>query len=106
MSNKIIILWTIIIFLLLSSIFLVGKYYLENKDYILLRQEFKRNVKTYIKENDLYPEVNEEVTINSKTLIENDLIKELKYDNKECEAKAKVSKKFIFYLYDVEFKCK
>lgn len=105
MSNKIIVFWATIIFLLLSSIFLFGKYYLKNKEYILLRQEFKENVKNYIKENDLYPKYDKAVIINKEILIKNEIIKEIKYNGKECDAEAKVSKKFIFYLYNIKLDC-
>lgn len=105
MSNKIIIFWTIIIFILLSFILSFGKYYLENEEYILLQQEFKASVKKYIKENELYPKNDEVITVNKNILVEKKYIKELKYKNKECDADAKVSKKLIFYTYNIKLDC-
>lgn len=106
MSNKIIVVWTITIFLLLASIFIYGKYYLKNEGYILLKQEFKANVKKYLKEKDLYPEKNKSVVVSKDVLVEEEVIEELKYKDKECDAEAKVTKKLVFYTYDIKLDCK
>ncbi len=104
MSNKIIIIWVLFIIFLLSIIYLSGNYYLENEDYINLKQEYKSDVKSYLDENNLYPEY--KITIDSDTLINEGFIDELIIKAKKCRAEAVVTKIIFFYVYDIRLTCK
>lgn len=101
MSNKVIVLWGFIIVFLVCSIYFIGLKYEGEMKYINLKKEIKESVKDYIDDNDVtFP-----FTITSETLESEGYIGELKLDEKICAADVNVSKKFLFYSYDIKFTC-
>lgn len=101
MSNKLLIIWSILITLLLSLILILGYNYKKQEDYILLKNNIKESVKTYIKKE----KINLPTNITTEELITKGYIKELKLKEKECNATIYVDKKYIFYKYDINIEC-
>lgn len=104
MSNKILIIWTFLVVFILSTIYILGSYYLKNEEFIILKKEYKSEVKSYLKVNNFYPD--NKMVVESKELINNGFIEEIKLKEKKCNAQAIVTKIFLFYFYDIDLKCK
>ncbi len=102
MNKKVIVLWGVIVFILVIAIYIIGITKKEEIKYITLKNEVKTSVKEYIKDNNIkkYP-----LTITTEELEEKDYIGELKLENKICAADVTVTKKFIFYKYNIKFTC-
>lgn len=101
MSNKIIVLWGSLIIILLTMICYIAVTKKEEIKFINLKQDLKEDVKEYIKDNDI--ELPFEIT--SEELEEQGYIKPIVLGNKLCAADIKVTKKFIFKKYDIDFTC-
>lgn len=101
MSNKIIILWGSIIILLITILFIIGINYEKEIKYINIKQEVKESVKKYIKENN----IKDDFEITSEELESKGYLKEIKLDDKICEADISVKKVLIFKKYNIEFTC-
>lgn len=101
MSNKVIVLWGFIIVFLVCSVYFIGLKYEGEIKYINLKKEIKESVKEYINDND----IDLPFSITSENLESEGYIGELKLDDKVCAADITVSKKFLFYSYDIKFTC-
>ncbi|MCI8331142.1 MAG: hypothetical protein HFE04_03485 [Bacilli bacterium] len=101
MSNKLIIIWGSVIILLVGTIYFIGVKYEEELKYISKKNELKEVVKEYIKDNH----TKLPIKITTEELEEQEYIEEIKMEDKICAADIKVSKKLIFYDYDIEFTC-
>ena len=99
MSNKIVVLWGSIVFLLVISIYLIGLN--RQKEEVKLEEKVKSATIKYMDDNNL----SVPLELNSQTLIDEEYLDELKLNNKACEATIKVTKKYIFKNYDIKFKC-
>lgn len=101
MSNKLIVLWGFIIVLLVCIIYFIGIKYEDEIKYVNLKNDVKESVKKYIDDN----EVELPFSITTEELEEKGYIDELKLNEKICAADVKVSKKFLFYSFDIKFTC-
>lgn len=101
MSNKIIVLWGFIIVILVCAIYFIGIKYENEIEYINLKTEVKEAVKKYIKDNDLVLPI----TLTTEELESKGYIGELRIEEKVCAADVTVSKKFLFYSFDIDFTC-
>jgi len=101
MSNKIIIVWGLIIVSLVCAVYFIGIKYEEELKYVNLKNEVKESVKNYVEEKEL----DLPLTVTTETLESEGFIGELKLGEKICAADVKVSKKWLFYSYDINFVC-
>ncbi len=101
MSNKIIVLWGFIIVFLVCAVYFIGLKYEGEIKYINLKKEIKESVKEYIDDKD----ITLPFSITSETLESEGYIGALELDEKICAADISVSKKFLFYSYDIKFTC-
>lgn len=102
MSNKTIIIWILLISVLVFIIGYIGITKKDELEYINLKNKVKEITKDYIHDNniDKFP-----FTITTEELEEKDYLDELKLNNKVCAGDIKVTKKFVFYKYDIKFTC-
>lgn len=101
MSNKVIVAWGFIIVFLVLAVYFIGIKYQNELKFVTLKNEIKKAAEKYIKDKD----VSIPVVITTETLESEGYIKELKLNEKICAADINVSKKFLFYNYDIDFLC-
>jgi len=101
MSNKLIVLWGFIIVLLVSIVYFIGIKYQDEIKYVNLKNDVKEATKKYVEDNDLELPL----SITTEELEEKGYIGELKLNEKICAADVKISKKLLFYSFDIKFTC-
>ena len=101
MSNKIIVLWGVVIVALVSSVYFIGIKYQNELKYISLKTEVKEATKKYIEDK----KVSLPFKIETETLESEGYIGALKLEEKVCAADVSVDKKLFFYSYDIKFLC-
>lgn len=105
MSNKIIILWVTIIMIIISSIFLIGKYYEKNYKYYVTNKEVKSYLKKYMEKENVKITKFSSIIIDSKELKEKKYMEEIKVNDASCEFIAKIKNYIIFNTYNLKYEC-
>ena len=100
MSNKIIILWGTVIFLLCTTVLVFGKYYNSKYEYIEADEMVKIYIKEYFKEKDVKLSFKEEIKVTSELLNKTIKIKEI-----DCTYEAIVKNYFVFKTYKINDNC-
>lgn len=105
MSNKVIVLWTTIIIIIITSIFLIGKYHEKNYKYYETNKEVKTYLKRYIDEENIKVDKFNTIIIDSKELREKKYIEEIEVNDATCEFIAKIKNYIIFKAYKIKYEC-
>ncbi len=103
MNNKIIILWGIIIFGLVISIYTIGISKSDNFRYKELKENLELSINKYLDDYDLWPA--DSMSITSDELIENDYLNELFYEGSKCSANVIVTNTDGKYKYEYDINC-
>lgn len=105
MNNKIIIIWSIIIFGLITTIYIIGINNNRTKEYNLLKEKIKNSTIEYLNDYNLWPEKN--ITVKTDELIDNSYLTEedLKYNNSICTAYITITKDNLDYTYKYDINC-
>lgn len=105
MSNKIIILWATIIIVIITSIFLIGKYHEKNYKYYETNKEVKLYLKRYIEEENIKIDNFNTIIIDSEELKDKKYFEEIKVNYATCEFVAKIKNYVIFKAYKIKYEC-
>lgn len=103
MNNKFIILWGVIIFGLVLSIYIIGVNKINSKEYDDLKDAIRLAVDNYLSDNDLWP-VNT-ITVNTSELINYNYLNELYYEGSKCSAVVTVTNTGNKYKYEYDITC-
>ena len=104
MNNRFLFVWGLVMMFLFSSIISI---YFKNKDelqYIGIKEDLKKSIKVYFKDNKIKLKYNKSITINSDDLMEGNYIEKIETEDEICSCKIKVTNKII-YIYKFKFNC-
>lgn len=101
MSNKVMVLWAMLIVIIVCSLFIIGKN--EEKARRIKSQEenYDNIIISYIENNDIELVEGSEIIVNSNDLIRNGYIKEIIKDDSICIFEATVTKN---KKYDIKYR--
>lgn len=105
MSNKVIFLWSFIVLLILSSIFVMGIYYKKREIYLETDKIVKEYLKDYIKEGQINIEKFNTYEVTSEELKNKGYFEEIKVNDMLCEFKAYIKNYILFNNYQIKYKC-
>ena len=100
------IIWGLMIFMIVGTLTFIGITY--NKK-LKMYNDFEKKLgsacEKYVTDNDLYPEENNKLKVDIKTLKEEKYIDELKVNKNKCKGYIIVEKTNLEYTYDVYIDC-
>lgn len=105
MSNRVIVLWGIVVTLLCMTIFIIGKNYEKNYKYMDANKEAKIYLKEYIKEEEIKIPFMGEYEIKSELLKNKEYYKEIKINKIPCTFVAYIKNYKIFKTYNIKYTC-
>ena len=103
--KKLLVMWFIVAFMMVGGLTFIGWQKTSiNKDYYKLEKELEESAKTYF---GMFPIKlpSKELAIKSETLINEDMLKGLKYEGEDCEGYVVVKKQSVAYKYTPFIKC-
>jgi len=104
-NNKIVVLWGVIIFSLITLIYVLGVNETKKEDYTEFKELVRLGVDSYMDDNKKWPKSGEIFSISLKDLNKYDYISSLKYNNYNCDGEVFVEKYNNKYNYEYKLKC-